>query len=228
MARGVLFDLFGTVVRPFSRTLHGAVLRHAAGLLGLDPATCEELWEADYASRVRGWSGDITDQLCSIALVEGVSPRAEHFDRVTDMYRGFCDRAMEPLPGAVSTLASLGERSVPVGLVSNAAPDFVESFERCELRPRFATCTFSSVVGVAKPDSAIYLLAAESLGIEPEHLLFVGDGSDDELGGAGRAGLHPALVPSVTSDTYDPERPAVMSWKGAVLENLAGVLPLLD
>jgi putative hydrolase of the HAD superfamily len=228
MATGVLFDLFGTVVRPFSRTLHGEALRHAAVPLGLDPARCESYWEADYPNRIRGRSGSIIDQLCSIAAMEGVTPHLEHVDQVTDGYRKFCDDAMEPLPWSMLVLESLAERSVPVGLVSNAAPDFAEAFERCELRPMFATCTFSCVVGYAKPDPAIYRLAAESLGVEAKHLLFVGDGSDDELAGAERSGLRPALVPSSTSDTYDPERPELSGWKGIVLENLTGVLPLLD
>jgi putative hydrolase of the HAD superfamily len=82
-------------------------------------------------------------------------------------------------------------------------------------------------VGSAKPVPAIYLLAAQSLGVEPHYLLFVGDGSDDELAGAERAGLRPVLVSSTTTDTYDPERPELSSWEGLVLEDLSGVLSLL-
>jgi HAD superfamily hydrolase (TIGR01509 family) len=46
-------------------------------------------------------------------------------------------------------------------------------------------------IGAAKPDRAIYAAAAEDLGIEPARLLFVDDGSDDELAGAARAASLP-------------------------------------
>jgi putative hydrolase of the HAD superfamily len=92
------------------------------------------------------------------------------------------------------------------------APALAAAFERPSLRPLFTTCTFSCAIGAAKPDRAIYAAGAQSLGIEPAHLLFVGDGSDDELAGAARVGLTPASVEAETSDTYDPSRHAVGSW----------------
>jgi putative hydrolase of the HAD superfamily len=115
---------------------------------------------------------------------------------------------------------------VPVGLVSNAAPDLAAAFERSSLRSLFTTCTFSCTVGAAKPERAIYIAATEALGIEPALLLFVGDGSDDELAGAGRAGLSPMLVEAQTGDTYDPVRDSVAGWTGPRLGDLTDVLRL--
>ncbi len=83
-------------------------------------------------------------------------------------------------------------------------------------------------VGAAKPDRSIYVAAAQALGIEPARLLFVGDGSDDELDGAALAGLTPALVEAKTSDTYDTEREAVVNWAGIRLQDLSGVLRLMS
>jgi putative hydrolase of the HAD superfamily len=116
---------------------------------------------------------------------------------------------------------------VPVGLVSNAALDLAAAFERSTMRRLFSTCTFSCSVGVAKPDRAIYVAAAESLGVESVNLLFVGDGSDDELAGAALAGLTAALVEADSSDTYDPTRDAVRSWAGIRLRDLSDVLQLV-
>ncbi|HEY2563852.1 MAG TPA: HAD family hydrolase [Acidimicrobiales bacterium] len=228
VAAGVLFDLFGTIVAPFSKSRHDGVLALAAGALGLDPLRCTAAWEADYGNRIRGRSGDIAAQLRAIAVAEGIEPNRQHLEPVVASYVTFCDEAMRPAPGALATLVALAERSVPVGLVSNAAPDLAAAFERSPLRPLFNACTFSSAVGSAKPDSAIYLAAADGLGIEPAQLLFVGDGSDDELDGATGAGLKPMLVEADASDTYDPWRDAVVDWAGARLGGLSDVLGLIE
>jgi FMN phosphatase YigB (HAD superfamily) len=53
----------------------------------------------------------------------------------------------------------------------------------------FDVAVFSCVVGLAKPDPKIYLLACQELHVPPAHALFVGDGGDDEIAGAGAAGL---------------------------------------
>ena len=184
-------------------------------------------WGADYDNRVRGRSGDIAAQLRAIAAAQEIEVDREQLDPVVASYATFCDEAMRPVPTAASTLAALAERSVPLGLVSNTAPDLAAAFERSSLRPLFTTCTFSCAVGAAKPDRAIYVAAAQAIDIERARLLFVGDGSDDELAGAARAGLTPALVEAETSATYDPWRHAVGNWADTRLRDLSDVLDLV-
>ena len=216
--RGVLFDLFGTVVRPFPLDRHQLALAAAAEEAGLDPTSANDAWEADYRNRVRGKSGAIAEQLLSIAAAEGVVVAPERLRLAVERYVGFTDELMEPTAGAVSTLQRLSRLQVPVGLVSNAAPDFVRAFERSALRPFFRIRMFSCDVGLAKPEPEIYLRAAAALGVGPDEIVFVGDGSDDELAGAARAGLNPVLVEVDTANTYDPHRGA---WEGARLKDLA-------
>ena len=48
---------------------------------------------------------------------------------------------------------------------------------------------FSCEAGLAKPDPEIYRKAMRELGVEAETTVYVGDGGDDELAGAQRAGL---------------------------------------
>jgi hypothetical protein len=73
MVAGVLFDLFGTVVAPFSKHRHSHALRFASEALGLDPVRCDAAWNADYDNRVRGRSGSIAGQLRAFALLEGIA-----------------------------------------------------------------------------------------------------------------------------------------------------------
>ena len=159
-AAGVLFDLFGTVVVPFSRAGHRCVLASAAEALGLDPLHCDTTWDADYYNRVRGRSGDIAEQLSVIAMVQGSAVCRDRLGDVVALYARACDELMAPMPTAIATLRSLAERDIPVGLVSNTAPDFAAAFERSLLRPLFRTCTFSCFVGAAKPEREIYVAAA--------------------------------------------------------------------
>jgi putative hydrolase of the HAD superfamily len=226
-AGGVLVDLFGTVVPPFSSSAHRRALDEAAHQLGLDPTRCSAAWEADYPDRIRGRSGDIADQLRRVAATEGTELPPDQLDAVTARYRAVCAGMMEPRPTVLATLQTLRDRSLAVGLVSNTAPDFAEAFERSPLRSLFTTCTYSCEAGVAKPEAAIYRLAAGSLGLDPERLVYVGDGSDDELGGAERTGLLAALVDADASDTYDAVRPSVSGWSGIRLRQFADLLPLI-
>ena len=48
---------------------------------------------------------------------------------------------------------------------------------------------FSCVEGLIKPDSAIYELACDRLGVDVSDAVFVGDGGSDELCGADAAGV---------------------------------------
>ncbi len=48
---------------------------------------------------------------------------------------------------------------------------------------------FSYAEHVAKPDPEIYLRTARRLGTKPATAVYIGDGADNELAGAERAGL---------------------------------------
>jgi putative hydrolase of the HAD superfamily len=226
--KGILFDLFGTIVVPFSRMRHIRALAAAAEALALDAAHCDAAWDADYHNRVRGKSGGIASQLHAIAVAQGVSLRQEQLEQIVISYAVACDEFMLPVANAAPTLRALADLSIPIGLVSNIAPDLVLAFERSSLRPFFETCAFSCVLGTEKPEPAIYITAANALGIEPGEILFVGDGSDNELAGAARAGLRPVLVETDHSDTYDPERDGVSNWDGARLRDLSEVVELFS
>ena len=50
----------------------------------------------------------------------------------------------------------------------------------------------SFAVECVKPDPQIYRTTIEQLGVNPAETLYIGDGGDDELAGAERAGLRAA------------------------------------
>ena len=64
---------------------------------------------------------------------------------------------------------------------------------------------FSCVVGLVKPEPAIYTACLTSLDLEAHECLFVGDDGSDELAGARAVGMSPVFVSAVMAELW-PER----------------------
>jgi putative hydrolase of the HAD superfamily len=110
----------------------------------------------------------------------------------------------------------LHSRGVRLATISNCMAEDVVAWPTSAFAPHFACAVFSFAVGVAKPDPGIYLHAIEHLGVKPEHTLYIGDGGDDELAGAERAGLHAAKASWFVSRT-EPTAVPVLSGARDVL-----------
>ena len=114
-----------------------------------------------------------------------------------------------PVPGARDALATLVERGVPIGIVSNAAGQVEGELARLgicavvvhdvadaeALPPVPVACVVDShVVGVAKPDPAIFAPALEALGVPASaRVAYVGDTVFYDVRAAVAAGLTPLL-----------------------------------
>jgi putative hydrolase of the HAD superfamily len=117
-----------------------------------------------------------------------------------------------PIPESVEALAALDASGMPLGVVSNAAGQIEAVLRRsgvCQVGSGPGTpmrCVVdSTVVGVAKPDPAIFDHAAVHFpGVPGERIAYVGDSVTMDIGGATAAGLHPILL-----DPYDdhPDAP---------------------
>lgn len=111
-----------------------------------------------------------------------------------------------PIPESVDALAALHAADMPLGVVSNAAGQIEAVLRRsgvCQVGSGPGTpmrCVVdSTVVGVAKPDPAIFDHAAVHFpGLVRDRIAYVGDSVTMDIGGATAAGLHPILV-----DPYD-------------------------
>jgi putative hydrolase of the HAD superfamily len=79
-----------------------------------------------------------------------------------------------------------------------------EALEAAGIRDRFDVILDSAVVGVEKPDPAIFRAALTALEVAPEEALFVGDLYEVDVVGARAAGIEAVLlVPQ--ADASDPE-----------------------
>ncbi len=101
-------------------------------------------------------------------------------------------RVVDPGTGAV--LEALRARGLTLGVVSNADGRVEADLERAGLRRHFATVVDSHVVGVEKPDRAIFELALARLRATPDTALYVGDVFGIDVRGARGAGLAAILM----------------------------------
>jgi HAD superfamily hydrolase (TIGR01549 family) len=122
------------------------------------------------------------------------------FDRVVPgLSRALYERVMDPrswVPYADTraTLETVRRRGLKVGVVSNVPADLRPVFAKHGLDGLVDSYTHSFEVGAEKPNPAIFLAAAKSLGVKPNETMMVGDHEVDR--GAERAGMRVFILPT--------------------------------
>ena len=222
----VLVDLGGVIYLPDHDRMRSALAR-----LGVDP-THDDLDRAHFAGVAA--TDDFTSDHSvwhaynlAYARVHGVSD--EHLDHARGVLLEEFEKGdvwTREIPGARDALHTIAARGVAIAVVSNA-DGTVEAQLRadgiCQVGPGdgvdVGIVLDSGVVGVAKPDPAIFRLALDALGVAAEHTLHVGDTPAADVAGARAAGVHPVLV-----DPYDhhPDADVVR------IRHLADVVELLS
>jgi beta-phosphoglucomutase-like phosphatase (HAD superfamily) len=119
-------------------------------------------------------------------------------------------------PGALQLLLLLRQRGVPCAVASST---FVEEV-RCRLAKVGVLDFFQAVAGGdevshSKPDPAVYLLAAERLGVPPVRCLAFED-SDHGARAAHGAGLRVVVVPDLKAHEFDSAFLQLSSLEDAV------------
>ena len=99
-------------------------------------------------------------------------------------------------PGGVEVLRAVAERELSIAIVSNAGGTVeadLKAAQICQVGAGGGVCVTavidSSVVGVAKPDPAIFSFALEAAGRRPQDAIFIGDSIEIDVRGAMLAGI---------------------------------------
>ncbi len=102
------------------------------------------------------------------------------------------------LPWAMDGLRALAGAGLRLGIISNADGTVEQSLRRagvCQVGEGpgvpVEVVIDSSVVGVAKPDPAIFAIALEAMAVDPADCVYVGDTVRYDVDGARAAGVHP-------------------------------------
>lgn len=209
MFKAVLFDLYETLV-----TQSGTAVPRAGALgeaLGLDATAYRKQWKQLRPLALRG------ELTFAEALARAGAALAVTID--AHRVRHACDariRANAAVfenadPELVALTRDLSDRGVRLATISNCMAEDVVAWSSSIFAPHFRCAVFSYVAGVVKPDPEIYLEALRRLDTEPRDALYIGDGGDDELAGAERAGLRAAQATWYVSRTPSTTIPMVAS-----------------
>jgi putative hydrolase of the HAD superfamily len=104
--------------------------------------------------------------------------------------------------GTREALDRLRAGGLRLGVVSNSDGRVEEALIAAGLRDRFDVVLDSALVGVEKPDPAIFRAALGALGVAPAEALYVGDLYDVDVVGARAAGMEAVLL---VSDATGPD-----------------------
>jgi putative hydrolase of the HAD superfamily len=148
----------------------------------------------------------------------------EVMDDVCEIRLDYVRHCLVPVEGAVETLRELRERGYRVGLITVCSQDVETLWPESLFAGLFDAEVFSSRLGISKPDPRIYLHCCELLGVEPADAMFVGDGANDELGGAERVGIKPVLI---HRPGEDPPWEEAQAFTGPRITSIPAVLDLL-
>ncbi len=175
---GVIFDL-GGVVLGWDPTLAFAEVLPAEDIAAFMTKIDFHAWNATHdAGRV---------------FHEGEADLLERFPddgEAIRAYRGHFDRTLTgQVPGTGAVIAELQRSRVGLAALTNwSAETFPHAQERFGILRRFSRVVVSGTEGVAKPDPAIFVLACERFGLDPEHTVFVDD-SPPNVAAAAAGGL---------------------------------------
>ncbi|MEU1967012.1 HAD-IA family hydrolase [Micromonospora sediminicola] len=218
MARPVIFDLFHTLV-------HGAdaerdrVVGEMALVVGVPPDALVAAYHATWRDRLVRW--DVEETIRILAGRLGGTPTDEQVSRAAEHRRALARRVLGRVsPAVLDVLDALRASGRPLALISNATAETAEAWPGTALAHRFDVAVFSSDVGLAKPDPAIYRHAAERLGVAPGDCVYVGDGADGELAGAAAVGM--TVLRTTEHQDTDP------GWDGPSFASLTDLPALLS
>ena len=224
--RGVVFDLFGTLIT----TSAADVLddrRMLAEDLGVDADVFARVRRESREQTETGRTGGPEETLTFYAREAGVEPEPGALRRASKRWTGANRRWLAADPATLEALDALRELGYRLGLLTNCGPAVVQVWADSAFAERFDATAFSAEIGFLKPHPETYRIACQRLGLAPAECLYVGDGGDNELTGADAAGLHAVLVETGTEMQRLVAEHEALTWAGPRIPDLSQVAGLL-
>jgi putative hydrolase of the HAD superfamily len=190
----VLFDAGGVLLMPSPDAL-----REAVAPFGATPDDERCRW-AHYAAtrevdRIGRPDWRSVDQVVARELGVATERLVDALPGVSEVYE---ERPWVPVAGAAQALLALQGAGYALAVVSNASGTMESQLAEHEIcstngaaSAEVAVVIDSALVGVEKPDPAIFGLALDALGIGPERCIYVGDTVYFDVNGARAAAIEP-------------------------------------
>lgn len=223
----VIFDLFGTLVDDFVSSV-GQMHQEMAAALGVPYESFIRLWSQTAEMRIIGAFETVEANIKYVCDAMNVHPGAEQIENAVEIRMKSIRQALQPRPDAINTPSQLKNRGYKIGLISNCSIEIPLLWSETAFADLIDTPIFSSRVRLRKPDSRIYHLACQRLGVMPENCLYIADGEDHELAAAAKVGLHPVLIRTSVQKTSGGSHQEAREWQGSTIASLAEVLQLVE
>lgn len=167
--------------------------------------------------RLQGLDLEQTCRLLVRDMLAILAPREMHkADRIAGRFASDCRLQFARLKPVLERLS----KRYRLGIVSNFYGNLDGILAAEGLRPLFAAVADSGVVGVIKPEPAIFLHACERMGTKPADCVMVGDSVKRDMAGAKGLGMKKALV------CASKDVPAAgQDWTIRSVAELEGLLP---
>ena len=187
----VLFDFGGTLdaegepaVEQFFRAYHGAGGQRSAAEFEPIFRESDRQLATDSATRTRGFRDTLLEQSRLLAALAG-DAKLDAAAIGGAVHASVCAAADRN----IAVLRTIRERGMRIGVVSN----FTGNLDRClaelGIAPLVDVAIDSAIVGVRKPDPAIFGLALAQLGVRAERALMVGDNPFADICAAASLGM---------------------------------------
>ncbi|BCS89236.1 HAD family hydrolase [Pseudodesulfovibrio sediminis] len=181
MSIAVLFDMDGVIFD--SEPIHEKIFIEFARSLGFS-ITPDVYQRYIGTSSISQWR-----DMKAMHDLEG-TPK-ELSDAKMERYKAYlaATTGLKPIPGITALLDGLQAEAIPFALASSNNNDVIEAtLTSIGLRETFSTYVGGDDVSRAKPDPAIFLLAADRLGVSPDRCVVIEDSTNGVIA-AKRAGM---------------------------------------
>ena len=224
--KSVIFDLYGTLVDDFGSSV-GQKHAEFVEALAVPSEPFMKLWRQTTDMRVIGAFQTVEASIEYVCDLLGAALTAEQLTRAVAIRLEFIKRTLTPRADALETLARLKNDGYKIGLLSNCSIEIPILWPETDFAGLTDSAIFSSRERLKKPDSRIYQLACERLGMKPEECLYIADGENHELAAAAKIGIHPLLLRNSSRDNGSELLREAREWQGDVVSNLPEVATLI-
>jgi len=135
--------------------------------------------------------------------------------------------AFQLRPGIADLLSRLASRGLRLATVANQPAAALARLQRVGIARHFAFHALSGIVGIRKPDPALFRAACDGLGVVPQACIMVGDRIDNDIVPARslgmatirfRTGRHARQMPRSAAESPDREVVDVIELERAIAE----------
>ncbi|KIY23474.1 MULTISPECIES: HAD family hydrolase [Mesobacillus] len=179
MIKAVIFDLDGTLLNRDASVLKFIENQYERFNGGLDHIPKELYISRFIELDCRGyvWKDKVYQQMVNEFNIGEISWERLLQDYISEFYNSCI-----PFSNLVSTIESLKEKSIRLGLITNGKGQFqMDNIRAMEIEDYFDTIVISEWEGIKKPNPEIFQKALRELGVSANESMYVGDHPENDV-----------------------------------------------